>query len=522
MNSIEKAPRVAVAMFFTECNQLGGCTLELESFERSGLYAGEELLDRPQPPVLQGMIDTLMSGGATIVPLLKADSVCGGPIASAAYRVLRERLLSSLQASGPLDGVLLALHGAAVTEDEGDPEGDLLAATRRIVGPTVPVIATLDLHAHVTDRMVHHSDALLAWESYPHADSEETGRRAARLMRDVIRGEVVPTMVLAKAPVVVGACYGNTEGPGPFADVMRQTKALEALPGVLTTSAFLVHPYLDLPDLGGGALVVTDNDYAGAEKMATELALEFWRRRFDLEPPTHTPEEAIRLGSAVNGGPVLLVETADCIGGGAAGDSVATLKALLAAGVQERAFVPVVDPIAAAASHRAGEGARVNLKLGHNLAPQWGEPLPVTGTVVRLLDGSFRYDGGLWGGQTVSMGPSAVVEVGSVQILIASLPTYDWADEQYRLAGCDVRRAKWVVVKNPMNYRMAYGPFARATYLLDTPGPTPVSIRRVKHERLKRPFFPADPEIPDFKPAVYRNRSLPERTVTEAGSAARS
>jgi microcystin degradation protein MlrC len=323
----------------------------------------------------------------------------------------------------------------------------------------------------------------------------------------VLGGNARPTMALAKVPVLVSGCHGHTSGPGPFADLMRRTKALERQPGVLSTSLFLVHPYLDLPDMGGGALVVTNDDPARAEALAVELACAYWDRRFDLEPPVFSPEAAIRLGEAVEGGPVLLIETADCIGGGAAGDSVTTLKALLNARVGGRAYAPVVDPAAAAACHAAGEGAEIVLKLGHGLVPEWGEPVKVRGRVLRLCSGEFEYEGGPWGGQQVTMGPSAVLEVGLVHVLITTLPTYDWADEQYRAAGCEVRTAKWVVVKNPMNYRMTYGPFARAMYLLDTPGPTPATLRHVRYRQLQRPYFPADTEIPDLRPAVAQSRA---------------
>jgi microcystin degradation protein MlrC len=388
--------------------------------------------------------------------------------------------------------VLLLLHGAAAADDVGDVEGDLLRSVREVVGPSAPIVATLDLHAHVTREMVRHADALLAWETYPHVDQRETGKRGARMLLAILAERYRPTMAMAKTPVITGALNGSTEGDGPFAQTMRMAKSLEGSDGVLSTSVFLVHPSLDQPGMGSGALVITDDDLDKARALSVELAEGYWDRRFDLEPTLHTPKEAIRDGMRVAGRPILLVECADCCGGGAAGDSVATLRALLDAGVDEASLAPVVDPEAAAMCHEAGAGSQVTLTLGHKVDRQWGEPISVTGTVERLSDGQFVYTGAR-AGVDGDMGPSAVLRVGAVQVLITTYATYDWADEQFRAVGLRPLDAKFIVVKNPMNYRLAYGDHPTATYILDTPGPTPATFRHVRYKRVQRPYFPVDP-----------------------------
>jgi microcystin degradation protein MlrC len=311
-------------------------------------------------------------------------------------------------------------------------------------------------------------------------------------------------MALAKVPVLVGGVLGHTEGDGPFADVMRFAKAHEGKAGVLSVSVFLVHPYLDLPDMGGGGLVISDGDTDGAAALAEEIARRYWERRFDLDPLVWSPAAAIQRGLQIDGGPVLLVETADCCGGGAAGDSVATLKALLAAALPGPALVPVVDPETATLCHRAGVGAELTLTVGHRLDPRWGSPVTFRAEVARLSDGRFVYQGGIWEGQEGHMGPSAVVRAGGVDVLIMTHATYDWADEQFRTAGLDARTAKFVVVKNPMNHRLGYAGVARATFLLDTPGPTPAVLHHVRYQRLEGPYYPADRDIQGLKPRVYR------------------
>jgi microcystin degradation protein MlrC len=494
---------IALGSIFTECNHLGGAPTDLACFERYELRRGDDVLTQTAGTV-GGMLRVLREQPTRIAPLLVASACPGGPLTAECYRVLKTELLQRLRDAGPIDGVLLALHGSAAADDVGDLEGDLLHAVREQIGPSRPLVATLDLHAHVTGTMVEAADALVAWETYPHKDAYSTGMRGARLLLDILAGRCRPAMALAKVPVLVGGVRGHTEGDGPFADVLRFAKSHEGAGGVLSTSVFLVHPYLDLPDLGGGGLVITDNDLSHAVALAEEIARRYWERRFDLDPPVSSPTEAIRRGLEIEGGPILLVETADCCGGGAAGDSVATLRTLLALAPASPALVPVVDPEAAAACHRAGVGREVALALGHKLDPRWGQPMCVTAQVVRLGDGNFVYTGGIWEGRAGQMGPCAVLRIGSIQILVASHATYDWADEQFRVMGLDARSAKFVVVKNPMNYRLSYAGLLRDAILLDTPGPTPATLHHVRYRHLQRPYYPADRDIPGLRPREWR------------------
>ena len=143
------------------------------------------------------------------------------------------------------------------------------------------------------------------------------------------------------------------------------------------------------------------------------------------------------------------------------------------------------------------------MELGHKIDPQWGSRVSVRGTIAGLSDGRFVYGGGVWADQEGHMGPSAVLEVGAIQILLMSHPTYDWMDEQFRCVGLDVRGAKFIVVKNPMNYRMAYAGIAKAAFVLDTPGPTPPTMRHYPYRHLQRPYFPADQDIVGLSPTVF-------------------
>ena len=494
--------RVAVGSILTECNQFGGKIIELAEFSRSQLARGNDVMSI-EGGAVGGMLHTLKEQNADVVPLVVASSYPGGPIDHECYAQLKADLLEDLTNALPVDGVLLALHGAAVTTEVDDVEGDLLTAVRAIVGPDVPVVGTLDLHANVTTQMMRHADGLIAWETYPHVDPFTTGVRGAGLLLGTLDGAHTPAMVIAKVPILTSAINASTVGDGPFADVMRLAKSFEELPGVLSTSAFHAHATIDVAELGGGGLVITDNDEERAAELADRIARLMWENRFALEPNTLTPQDAVNAGINIPGGPIILVECADCVGGGAAGDSVVTVPVLteLSEGF---AIVPVVDPEAAALCHEAGEGSTVTVTLGHKIDPQWGSPQTLTGVVNSLSDGKFKYTGGIWAGEWATMGPTAVLECGSAQILITTYGTYEWRDEQFRALDMDIEGAKFIVAKNPMNYSQTYSEISKGEFVLDTLGATPPSLRHFTYHNAPRPYFPLATEIPNFAPTVLR------------------
>ncbi len=502
---MKRSYRIGLGTIFTESNHLVGTLTDVACFERAELSRGEEILTA-RKDVVGGMLDELRNGGATVQPLLVATAAPGGILSQECYAELKNELMERLQDSLPVDGVLLPFHGAAAVEGIGDLEGDLLEQIRKLVGPRLPIVATLDMHAHVTEKMIHNADALLAWETYPHRDTYQTGVRGARILLDVLEGKIRPAMAMAKVPVIVSGFNGSTEGTGPFADTMRMAKSFEGRPGVASTNVFLVQPHLDVPGMGGGGLVITHDEMETAVELATQIAETYWQRRFDLEPKVWDLREAIAQGLRQEGAPLLLLEISDCVGGGAAGDSVAALRVLLEAGVNEPSLALVVDPAAAAACHQSAVGSQVTLTLGHRVDPQWGKPVTLTARIEKLTDGKFLYSGGIWGGLEGDMGPAVKLRIGSLELLVASHPTYEWADEQYRSMEMDTHAAKFIVVKNPMNYRVGYGgKFAKA-FVLDTPGPTTPVVERVPFQNVARPYFPVDRDISGLRPVVFRHR----------------
>jgi microcystin degradation protein MlrC len=495
----KKKIRIAVGQISSESNHFVRAPCELAFFQNTGfLLERNDLFKlRGTTTEIAGILAALdEAGDVEVLPLLAARANSSGPLSEACYASLRERLLAPLRDAGLVDAVILSHHGSMAAVNEDDPEGDIATAVRQIVGPRTPIIMTLDLHGNVTRRMVEASDAILGYEHYPHDDVHTTGFRGAQLALKSVQGEVRPVIGHAKLPLLLTAFNASTAWDTPFARLMQEAKALEQRPGVLSTSLFFVGSYIDVPNLGCSTVVVTDGDAVLAARFAQEMANKFWAMRHEFEVKMLGVSEAVELGMKVKGKPVLLLDTADCTGGGACGDGIGLVKGLLELGVTELCLATVVDPEAAKTCVEAGVGSRVSFELGHKLDPSWGKPIKVTGIVRRVSDGRFQYAGGILGGAWASMGPSAVLDLGSVLVLIATYPTYEWADEQYRSMGLEPENAKFVGVKNMMNFRFAYRDMMKDFYVLDLPGPTTQDMRALQFKRVTRPVFPLD-EVPD-------------------------
>jgi len=506
--------RIGVCGIFIECNHFTVQLADRATFERSEWLCGGELLAK-DTGVLGGMMSVLRANDSEPVPLLYASACPSGVVRAEVYDALKNELLEWLDNAGELDGILLCLHGAGAAVNAPDMEGDLAHAIRERVGDAMPIVGTLDLHAHITPELLVNTDALLAWETYPHVDAFETGERGAQTMVDILAGRLKPVMAMAKVPIVISAIHGQTQPPGPFADIMQEAKKLEGNENIYSISPILVHPYLNLPDMGGGVLVVANESETDAVIVAKRLAKRYWEKRHELQPETIEPSEAVRRGLQIEGGPVLMIETADCCGGGATGDSVHTLKALLTEAPNHPAIIPVVDPEAARRAHTAGAGQAIRLLLGHRLDPKWGEPVSVDGIVSRLSDGAFTYHGGIWDGRSGCMGPTAVVRIGPIQIVVSSNATYDWMTEQFDLLGLDIAACKFVVAKNPMNYQQAYAGLMKAAFILDTPGSTPANTNALTYTGMAADWFPKKTSLTIDKPTVFvsRQRDLSTRKL---------
>lgn len=488
--------RIAIGSLIQETNTFVPSRTTSDTFAAYYLLRGEEILTgygdaRVEVP---GFLSVLRRAGATPVPLLAGYAASGGPLTKRAFDELVGELIRRLGEARSLDGVLLALHGAMTVEDEPDAEGAILEAVRSLVGEAIPIGVTLDLHAHITGRMLDNSTFIVGYKEYPHTDMYETGIRAAELMEDTVRGRRRPEMAVAKKPMVLSAVVARTTD-GPLTHVVHRAREMESKGSVLHASLFPVQPWLDVPDLGFAALVVTDGDGPGAKATAEELADLAWKARQSFEPDLVSLEKAIRIGLNADSGLTVVGDAGDAPSGGSPADNASVLRALLKLGADRATrptYLTLCDAEAALAAQSAGVGRDVTLSVGHAVSKADGNPLTVTGRVRLLSDGVYRMTGRGATGLEMHMGLTAVLGIGNIRLAVRSLPSMEWDPAMYYSVGLDLREAALAFVKSPSHFRVSYEPLAARLLVADTPGPTRANIRKVQYEHITRPLYPLD------------------------------
>lgn len=490
--------RIAIGGIVHETHGFAGTPTTLADFREQGLYEGDAIVRamRGTRAGIGGMIAGAERYGWQLAPTLYATALPAGVVAEAAYQVMLHSLLGRLAAALPLDGVLLALHGAMVAEGQPDAESDILEQVRALVGPATPIVAELDMHGNISPRTVALADVLVAFDTNPHIDPHARGVEAAEIMHQLLRGAIRPTAALAQPPLLLAPQATGTADL-PLRAVHARAAQLEATPEVVCICVMGGFAYADTPDTGASIIVTTDGRPDLARRYADELAALLMQHCHATLPQFLAPDAAVAHALAMPGGPILLVDSADNIGGGTPGDGTDALRAMLAANVQEGAVV-LADREAVAACWAAGTGASVTLPVGAK-ADRWhGAPVEVTGTVRALSDGTFACElpdnhFAAFYGDTIRMGRTAWLRVGGVNIVLTERKTPPFDLAQLRGIGVIPEHQKLIVVKSAVAYRAAYLPIAAGVVELDTAGLCSANLARFPYQHLRRPIYPLDP-----------------------------
>ena len=484
--------RVVIGEIKQESNSFSPMPTTIESFRDGYLLFGDEIIPRLLHTNCE-VAGFLGSRGVDVVPTLAAWSLSGGPLTRATFEFLKGDLLRRVQAAGPIDGILLSLHGAMMAEGVDDADGVILAELRAQSGPRVPIVATLDLHANVTPLMVESCNMLVPYRTYPHVDQQDTGSRAAGIVGRIVRDGLQPVTALAKVPMLAPAENQQTTD-GPMARLMQRAEVLGAQPGIIAASLLPVQPWLDVPDLGFGVLVAAEGDRDLARRTARELALAIWSLRQAFDVDLVPVEDAVRQALNETGGLVVLADSADSTGSGSPGDSTAILGALLRAPLRGLALLTVVDPEVVSAAYLAGLGATLTLPIGGKIDHIYNKPVEVTATVARLItDGQFRMSGPAFTGLVSSMGRVAVLSAGEVRLVVTERRVWTNDPALYRAVGLEPTEARIVVVKSPNLFKASYAPIAAKIIMVDGPGTSTTNYGRLPFTRIPRPLYPLDP-----------------------------
>lgn len=486
-------PRIGVASVKQETNTFSVLPCDWEAFAVHGVLEGAELFERYAQTNTEvgGAVNEIARRGAIPVPLFRAWAMACGRLTAEAFDQVAELLERSLRSCGSLDGLVLSLHGAMAADQYDAADAELVRRTRQSVGPHTVIGVCLDLHANVTAELLDAADLVVGYHTYPHVDQASTGARAAGFVLDALQG-TRPSSVLAKRRLLLPAETSQTT-TGPMAELRRSADDSTDWP-VLDVSIFPVQPWLDVHDQGTAVVVTTDGRPDVGARLAEELAEQLWNRRRDFEPTVTPLPEALRELTPGQGRPVVLSESADAPTGGAAGDSPATIHALLAADRGLHALTTVVDPPAVEHAFALGAGSSITTELGCHHDPRFHQPASVSGRIERLGDDDVVLTGPTETGLSVSMGRWAVIRSENLRILCTERPAPSFDPASYRTAGLEPARADVVVTRSANLFRAAYAEIADDFVLLDLPGATTSKLRSLSYTRAPRPMFPLDPE----------------------------
>ncbi|HEX5506050.1 MAG TPA: M81 family metallopeptidase [Thermomicrobiales bacterium] len=495
--------RVVIGGIAHETSTFSVVPTTLADFRQRECSEGADLLARlggTRTPI-GGFLDAARDEDFEVVPTIMASAVPGGIVTAEATEYLTGRLVAGLRAAlagGPVDGVLLALHGAMVSALDDDAESYILRAVRAVVGPDLPVIAELDLHGNVTRELVDLATALIAYDEYPHTDPYDRGREAGRLMARIVREGVRPTAALARLPLMAGLQRQYT-GAEPMLGVKRLAHELEAEPGVLNVSYLPGFAWADIPAMAFSVVVTTDGDPARARALADRLASYIWDRRAEFVVRPVPVDQAVGEALTAPRGPVVLADIGDNPGGGTPADGTVLLAALLRHGARRAALAILADPESAKQAITAGPGATLPLRLGGKVDNLHGAPLDVTARVVRVTDGRFRHTGPMSTGVEMNLGPTAVVALagadgGEVQVVLTTYRYQPTDLEVFRSQGIEPTAQQILAVKSSVHFRAAFTPIAAQIVEVDTPGLTSPHLERLAFRRIPRPMYPLDGE----------------------------
>lgn len=522
-------PRIAILGLHLEANAFAPAT-RLEDFERQCLVRGADMtrLARaeasPMPAEIGGFYRRMdATGGWTPCPVMVAAAPPGGPIDQAVFLSFLDEYRTGLAAALPLDGVYVASHGASSATGDEDSDGTMLAMIRRIVGPAVPIVVTHDLHCNVSETLVDHCDAFIAYRTNPHVDMAARAAEAADALRELLGGMRTAKAFL-RLPLTPPSVTLLT-AEGPYADLIRDAEAIMAGdPAILNASVTGGFTFSDLPKCGITVTVTArDGDATAAKRACAKLARRGWAERTRHTRRLLSLDEAAALAVSAGQGevaPVIFSDAGDNPGGGGRGSTAYTLRALHEARAQGVVLGLFVDPALAAEAQALGEGAHFRAVFNRDGAPDRGAPQERSGEehsvnrprseasefsrrfesgakVLKLTDGKGKGRRGTMAGRLFDLGPTALLELddSGMRVVVISLRRQCHEPRTLEMHGIDIGAARTVVVKSRGHFRAGFDEFFPndRVFEVDSPGLTSPVLTNFAWKRLPR-AYPLDPD----------------------------
>lgn len=420
---------------------------------------------------IAGFIAAAEARGHTLVPTTWCAASPSAHVTEDAYERIAGMIIAGIRAALPVDAVYLDLHGAMVAEHIDDGEGELLRRVRALVGPAVPVVASLDLHANVTAQMIASADALAAYRTYPHVDMAETGARAFGLLQQRLDG--VPRLQLAvrRIPFLIPICWQSTHLE-PGKSLYAGLDGLESaqVPSVSFATGF---PAADFRECGP-VVWAYGSSLAAAGAAADTLAARVLAAEARFAGKLYAPDEAVLHGMQLASRadkPVMIADTQDNPGAGGNSDTTGILRALIRNSAKRAALGLIVDRDAALAAHAAGVGSRISLRLGGHSGIPGDEPLAAEFIVESVSNGKFDATGPFYRGFHMDLGPSACLRIDDIRIVVASVKAQMADQAMFRYVGIEPTEQAILVLKSSAHFRADFTPIAQQILVCAAPGP---------------------------------------------------
>ncbi len=495
--------RIAILGFAIESNRFAPVSTRADFVGRAYLAGDRLLADARSPapaitPEIPAFIRRMDANGAwTPVPILFANAESGGPVDHAFFAETLAIMERELRAAMPLDAIYICEHGAAITTEEDDPDGAVFEMARSVAGPAIPIVATVDLHANVSDRMVDHVDTLISYRRNPHTDMAERGAEAAEILIELMQGVHI-TVAHVRMPVCAPPTQLLTApGTGPYADMIQAAEALDDS-RIVNISVVGGFAYGDTPKNGLTVIVSTRDNAELARRIALDIAAPAWQGRAaftpDLMPLAQAVQLAKKAGEDSAAPAVLLADVADNPGGGGRGNTPYLLQALLKENVRGAVLGVVTDPQLSAEAHALGTGALFTARFNRTETTNYSDAFEAPATVLRLHSGKGVGRRGQLAGCSFNLGPSALLQLGGVQVAVITNRHQCHEPMFFEMFGIDIAAARTVAVKSRGHFRAAFDEFFEPGQIVnvDAPGLTSPILSRFDFKRLPRPVVPID------------------------------
>ncbi len=494
--------RVALMGFMLESNTFAPVSDE-QAFRSLCYMAGDEILDdiakeNASLPIEIPSFHNAMERSSVpwqAMPIVVTAAEPGGPVDQGFFERTQQDMKERLLAAMPLDGVYIAEHGAMTGTGSHDPDGDLFEMVRGIVGPGVPIMATLDLHANISEKMVDNTDVLISYLTNPHVDQKQSAEKAAALMIEMWRGMKLQTAFI-RLPLVAPSVTLLT-AEGPYADMINhgQDNLTEDIANVSVVAGFV---YGDTPMNGISVIVTARDKIEPAQALCSDIAARGWRDRHRFQINLTSLDDAVSMmadnGKDLSRPAQIFADVADNPGGGGRGNTTWILKKLIDQGVDGVYFSNFIDPALAGRAHEAGVGATFDALFNEQSESQYSKQLSASVEVLALVDGTCIGRRGIWAGRVLNLGPSALLQVGGVKVVVGSMRKQGADPVWLEMFGLDIADARSVVVKSRGHFRAGYDEYFTPdrVFEVDVPGLTSPVLSNFDFKGLPRPVYPLD------------------------------